>query len=126
MLPQPTRRARLLVAASVRAAPVNNQVSAALAACGQRLLLGALCLLGGCFLAACRGDLAPAASARNVVLITIDTLRADHLGAYGYGRGGPPALDALAAGGVAFDRAYAAAPITLPSHASILTGRYPP
>ena len=63
---------------------------------------------------------------RNVLLVTIDTLRADHVGAYGYTRARTPALDALAAGGVRFDRAYAAAPITLPSHATILTGRYPP
>jgi choline-sulfatase len=65
------------------------------------------------------------AAARNVVLITIDTLRADHVGAYGYARARTPTLDALAAGGVVFDRAYAAAPITLTSHATLLTGRYP-
>jgi choline-sulfatase len=64
--------------------------------------------------------------ARNAVLITIDTLRADHVGAYGYTRARTPTLDRLAAGGVRFERAYAAAPITLPSHATILTGRYPP
>jgi arylsulfatase A-like enzyme/Tfp pilus assembly protein PilF len=63
---------------------------------------------------------------RNVLLITIDTLRADHVGAYGWTRARTPTLDRLAREGVAFDRAYAAAPITLPSHASILTGRYPP
>ncbi len=59
------------------------------------------------------------------MLITIDTLRADHVGAYGYARGNTAALDALA-GSVLFERAYAAAPITLTSHATILTGRYPP
>jgi arylsulfatase A-like enzyme len=64
--------------------------------------------------------------ARNVLLVTIDTLRADHVGAYGYARARTPVLDALATGGVRFDRAYAAAPITLPSHATLLTGRYPP
>jgi len=48
------------------------------------------------------------------------------VGAYGYARARTPVLDALAAGGVRFDRAYAAAPITLPSHATLLTGRYPP
>ena len=61
--------------------------------------------------------------ARNLVLITIDTLRADHVGAYGYARAQTPALDELARTGVRFDRAYAAAPITLPSHATMLTGR---
>jgi choline-sulfatase len=64
--------------------------------------------------------------ARNLVLVTIDTLRADHVGAYGYTRAHTPTLDALAKSGVVFERAYAAAPITLPSHATILTGRYPP
>lgn len=63
--------------------------------------------------------------ARNLVLITIDTLRADHIGAYGYRRP-TPALDRMANAGVLFRHAYAAAPITLPSHATILTGRYPP
>jgi arylsulfatase A-like enzyme len=65
-------------------------------------------------------------TARNLVLITIDTLRADHVGAYGAARARTPALDALANGGVRFEQAYAAAPITLPSHATMFTGRYPP
>ncbi|PYQ95658.1 MAG: hypothetical protein DMF97_16670, partial [Acidobacteria bacterium] len=60
------------------------------------------------------------------MLITIDTLRADHVGAYGYRQARTPALDGLARGGVLFEQAFAAAPITLPSHATILTGRYPP
>jgi arylsulfatase A-like enzyme/Flp pilus assembly protein TadD len=63
---------------------------------------------------------------RNLLLITIDTLRADHVGAYGWARARTPALDGLARDGVLFERAYAAAPITLPSHATLLTGRYPP
>jgi arylsulfatase A-like enzyme/cytochrome c-type biogenesis protein CcmH/NrfG len=65
-------------------------------------------------------------SARNLVIITIDTLRADHVGAYGYARARTPTLDTLAQHGVVFDRAYSAAPITLTSHATLLTGRYPP
>jgi arylsulfatase A-like enzyme/cytochrome c-type biogenesis protein CcmH/NrfG len=64
--------------------------------------------------------------ARNLVLVTIDTLRADRLGAYGYARARTTNLDALAQAGTAFDRAYAASPVTLPSHATLLTGRYPP
>jgi choline-sulfatase len=64
--------------------------------------------------------------ARSVVLITVDTLRADRLGAYGYARARTPNLDALAQAGTLFERAHAAAPVTLPSHATILTGRYPP
>jgi arylsulfatase A-like enzyme len=62
----------------------------------------------------------------NVVLISLDTLRADRLGCYGYSRPGiSPALDAMAAAGVRFDAAYAQAPWTTPSHASMLTGLYP-
>jgi choline-sulfatase len=78
-------------------------------------------------LAACARQPAPASSpqVRGVVLITIDTLRADRLGAYGYKRARTPVFDGLAGRGARFDRAYAAAPITLPSHASLLTGRYP-
>ncbi len=60
------------------------------------------------------------------LLVTIDTLRADHVGAYGATTGATPNLDALAARGVVFEAAVATAPLTLPSHASILTGRYPP
>jgi hypothetical protein len=60
-----------------------------------------------------------------IILISIDTLRADHLTAYGYGRLKTPAIDMLAADGVVFERAYAHAPQTLPSHAALLTGRLP-
>jgi arylsulfatase A-like enzyme/Tfp pilus assembly protein PilF len=60
-----------------------------------------------------------------IVLISIDTLRADHLPAYGYRGVTTPAIDALAADGVVFERAYAHAPQTLPSHTSILTGQLP-
>lgn len=68
----------------------------------------------------------PGSAARNLVLITVDTLRADRVGAYGYQPARTPTFDAVADAGVRFDRAYATAPITLPSHASLLTGRYPP
>jgi choline-sulfatase len=61
-----------------------------------------------------------------VLVITIDTLRADHVGAYGYAAARTPVLDRLARDGIRFDRAYATAPITLTSHASLMTGRYPP
>ena len=65
-------------------------------------------------------------AARNLLLITVDTLRADHVGAYGYAKARTPVLDGLARAGAMFDRAYAASPVTLPSHATLLTGRYPP
>jgi arylsulfatase len=60
----------------------------------------------------------------NVLLITVDTLRADHLGSYGFGFDTSPNIDALAAGGVVFEKAIAAAGKTAPAHASILTSRY--
>ncbi|MEZ5316610.1 MAG: sulfatase-like hydrolase/transferase [Vicinamibacterales bacterium] len=60
-----------------------------------------------------------------VILISIDTLRADHLPVYGYTAGRTPTLDALARDAIVFDRAYAHAPQTLPSHTSMLTGLLP-
>ena len=62
----------------------------------------------------------------NVVLITIDTVRADHVGCYGYPQGHTPNLDALARAGVLFRTVVTAVPLTFPSHCSILTGTYPP
>jgi arylsulfatase A-like enzyme/Flp pilus assembly protein TadD len=62
---------------------------------------------------------------RSAVLITIDTLRADRVGAYGDAEARTPVMDLLAARGVRFTNAFSVAPITLTSHASILTGRYP-
>ena len=61
----------------------------------------------------------------DILLITLDTVRADHVGCYGFRPGLTPALDALAAEGVRFARTVAPVPITLPSHVSILTGLYP-
>lgn len=61
----------------------------------------------------------------DVFLITIDTLRADHIRCYGYGRVETPALDALAKDGIRFTQAFTPSPITNTSHASILTGLLP-
>ena len=61
----------------------------------------------------------------NVLLIVMDTVRADRLSLYGYHRPTSPALEALAKGGIRFDEARATAPWTLPSHASMFTGRWP-
>jgi arylsulfatase A-like enzyme len=61
----------------------------------------------------------------NVILVVVDTLRADHLGAYGYARDTSPHLDAFAADAIRFERAYASAPWTKPSVASMLTGLHP-
>ena len=84
-----------------------------------------LALVLGASAVSCARPAPPQPAARNLLLITIDTLRADHVGAYGYRRA-TPSMDTLARAGVLFQHAYAAAPITLPSHATILTGRYPP
>src|SRR5438093_2077467 len=62
----------------------------------------------------------------NVLLITLDTVRADRMGFLGSTRGLTPQLDALARQSVTFTRAYAQAPITTVSHATILSGTYPP
>lgn len=66
------------------------------------------------------------ATPQSIVLITLDTTRADHLGAWGWPHARTPHLDALARRGTRFVRCDTAAPITLPSHATILTGLYPP
>ena len=60
-----------------------------------------------------------------IILISIDTLRADHLPIYGYEQVDTPAIDALRQDGILFERAYSHAPITLPSHTSLLTGLLP-
>jgi arylsulfatase A-like enzyme len=61
----------------------------------------------------------------NILLITIDTLRADHLSSYGYHLRTSPAIDHLVSEGVRFDRAYSVIPLTGPSHFSLFTSRYP-
>jgi len=66
----------------------------------------------------------PAAGAPNVLVVVMDTLRADHLSCYGYARPTSPNLDLLANQGVLFENAISAASWSLPSHVSMLTGRY--
>ncbi len=92
-----------------------------------------------CFLAAsvwvCDANLRPSlkpaqvpssqAPPPSVVLITIDTVRADHLGCYGYRRIENPSINKLASEGIRFEHAYAQVPLTLPSHTVIMTGTYP-
>src|SRR5688572_25189183 len=87
----------------------------------RETLLASLLLL-----AACGRDVEPAgrpvaAAPARFVLVTIDTLRADRVGCYGAGNGATPTLDALAARGVRFETVIAPAPLTLPSHATLLT-----
>ena len=75
--------------------------------------------------AATQPQKAPEGNAANVILLTLDTTRADHLGAYGYRKGRTPSLDRLAAEGARFESAFSSLPNTLPSHTVILTGEYP-
>src|SRR3989442_5375453 len=85
-------------------------------------------LLAGAAVCACR--FSSGSSTRYpdapVILISIDTLRADHLSLYGYRDGSTPNLDRLGGEGIVFDRAYSHCPLTLPAHASMLTGLLPP
>ncbi len=91
-----------------------------------------LCLAALVFLVSCgsRGDkpFTEETSLRplNVVLVTIDTLRPDRLGCYGYSKIETPNLDRFAKSGVLLENAVAQAPLTEPSHASMFTGTYPP
>lgn len=62
----------------------------------------------------------------NVLLVTLDTTRADRVGSWGGPAGVTPVLDALASQGIVFERAYAPVPLTLPSHISLMTGLNPP
>ncbi len=84
--------------------------------------------LEACLLALVTGLLAcapaPEADPPDVLLITVDTLRADYVHAYGFAEENTPTMDALAARGVLFENAIAAATLTAPAHASIMTSRY--
>ncbi|MGH9173378.1 MAG: sulfatase-like hydrolase/transferase, partial [Vicinamibacterales bacterium] len=61
----------------------------------------------------------------SVLLVSVDTLRADRLGSYGYKAASTPVLDRLAARGLRFAQAATVAPLTLPAHASLLSGTFP-
>jgi hypothetical protein len=83
--------------------------------------LAAMLVLGA--LLACEAE-SPAVARPAVLLVTIDTLRADDVGVYGYREPVSPVLDALAARGIVYERAIAASSRTAPSHATILTSRW--
>ena len=94
-------------------------------------LIAAATVLGAVLawtLPGCRPEQQPSAGPPklNVLLITLDTTRADRIGCYGYARAETPAIDALAAKGLRFENAFAHVPLTLPSHACMLTGLLPP
>lgn len=69
---------------------------------------------------------ADAASHPSVIVVSLDTLRSDRIGAYGATQADTPALDAFAASAIRFERAYSTVPMTLPAHATLFTGRLPP
>ena len=83
-------------------------------------------LLAAAFCASLLSACSARSSRPDILLITIDTLRADRLGCYGYAGVRTPHIDALAREGVRYVQCQAPTPITLPSHASILTGKLPP
>lgn len=116
----------LITAALILAMSFRNLKT--LAAILTTMATVALLTAGGCRRRAeptASGPLSAVPHRTNVLLITIDTLRADHLGAYGYPRATSPNIDALAAEGRVFDNAFAIYPRTGPSVASILTGAFP-
>jgi len=90
------------------------------------LIVGFVTLLGGC--REPKQDGAPVVSLEkrpDIVLVVVDTLRADHLGTYGYRRPTSPQIDAIGAEGIVFEQAYTHSSWTLPSTASLLTGQLP-
>jgi choline-sulfatase len=100
--------------------------------CPCRTALGAgLCLLSLVVFSSCRStektenEKRVALRPLNVLVVTIDTLRPDHVQCYGYHNVDTPTLDSLARSGVLFEQAVAQTPLTPPSHASIFTGQYP-
>lgn len=80
------------------------------------LIIILACISGGC---------SKSKDLPNIIFISIDTLRADHVSCYGYEKKTTPMIDMLAQKGVRFTKAFAPAPWTLPSHASMFTGLYP-
>jgi choline-sulfatase len=88
-----------------------------------------LALAAATLFAACGRNAAPISPTRfraaPIILISIDTLRADHLPVYGYTAGSTPNIDRVATSGIVFEEVYSQCPLTLPSHASLLTGRLP-
>ena len=92
---------------------------------GEKCGLGCLAALLMAALPAAGQHRSEATDPPNILLVTIDTLRADHLSCYGYPRKTSPHMDALAAQGVRFEHAYCTIPLTGPSHVSLFSSRYP-
>lgn len=75
--------------------------------------------------AGCAPDRARGARPKNLLIVTLDTLRADRVGAYGYAAASTPHLDRLADRGARFEQATTVMPLTLPAHSSLFTGAFP-
>jgi len=85
-----------------------------------------LCAIGAFFILFTPGCGDRSGAIRNVVLVSIDTCRADHLSCYGFEKETTPNIDRIAGEGVLFENAVSPVPITLPAHSSMLTGKIPP
>lgn len=92
------------------------------AAARRTLLLSAALAMAA---TACHRASSPSRASDSILVVTIDTLRADHVGAYGSKAGATPVLDALAREGVLFENAITPAPLTLPAHAALFSGLFP-
>ena len=91
------------------------------------IIVGILLMCCLFFLSSFYGDIVSenAKPPKGIILISLDTLRADHLGTYGYHRNTSPYIDAFAKESVVFENAVVQSPWTLPSHMSIMTSLYP-
>jgi len=111
--------------------PVNHSALGRLTHRRIPVLFAGICLLSFTLFTSCKsgeqtpGETHATLKPLNVVLVTIDTLRSDHVHCYGYQDIKTPTLDGLAKRGVLFEQAVTQAPLTAPSHASIFTGEYP-
>jgi len=106
-----------------RTEPIGSVHSLVMQLCGWAACLGSFLFLPT--IGWCRSEASEPAPATDVFLVTIDTLRADHVGCYGDHEIATPALDSLAADSIRFTDAFTPSPITNSSHASILTGLLP-
>jgi arylsulfatase A-like enzyme/tetratricopeptide (TPR) repeat protein len=89
------------------------------------LVLAAVVFIMFLLITTSKKDIPGKCSDLNLMVITLDTTRADRIGAYGYHPAKTPNIDGLAANGILFENCYAPVPVTLPSHCSLFTGRYP-
>jgi arylsulfatase A-like enzyme len=119
--------ARLVPVVERHAAGFRSLVRISLPVAAGLVPVLALCLWGGDWLKARREEARPLppSGSPNVLLIVLDTVRADHLSLYGYDRPTTPTLEELAGRGIRLDRVQSTSSWTLPSHASMFTGRWP-